>query len=320
MRKGHDAAHTRGQPVNLTVPKAYGRHLRLGTCSWKYDSWRGLVYPPDAADLRDRYLTEYAKHLNTVEVDQWFWSLFLSGVKLPDPATVRAYAESVPEDFTFAIKAPNAITLTHFYSRQPKQHADYANKPNAHFLSVGLLKRFLDILSPMQDKLGPIMFQFEYLNRTKMPSLRAYLDKLHEFFAQAPQGFQYAIETRNPNYLRREFFVFLKEHGLGYVFLEGYYMPPIAEVFAKHHAFTADFSVVRLHGSGREEIEQRTSEEWNRIIEPKDQGLDAAASIIRAGTSRGLILAVYANNHFEGCAPLTLERLLAVLGKEQLPA
>jgi uncharacterized protein YecE (DUF72 family) len=69
------------------------------------------------------------------------------------------------------------------------------------------------------------MFQFEYLNKSKMPSLKAFLDWLHEFFEKAPKGFSYAIETRNPNYLSTAFFDFLREHELGHVFLEGYYMP-----------------------------------------------------------------------------------------------
>ena len=47
--------------------------LRIGTCSWKYDSWKGIVYP-DKEEIN--FLEEYSKHFNTVEVDQWFWSLF----------------------------------------------------------------------------------------------------------------------------------------------------------------------------------------------------------------------------------------------------
>ncbi len=299
--------------LDLTVPTALEPFLKVGTSSWKYDSWQGLLYPPGVKDAPGGHLAEYAKHLRTVEVDQWFWSLFPTGVKLPSPTTVKEYAESVPDDFTFAVKAPNAITLTHFYPRQPPRYAEHANQPNTHFLSLDLLSDFLDSLSPMHGKLGPIMLQFEYLNRTKIPSLKAFLDRLHDFFASAPKGFRYAIETRNPNYLRPEFFAFLKEHGLGYVFIEGYYMPHIGEVFAQHDAFTADFSVIRLLGCDREGIEERTGEVWNQLVEPKDQGLDAAASIIRAGTSRGLIMAVYANNHYEGSAPLTLARLLEAL-------
>ena len=48
--------------------------IRIGTCSWKYDSWRGLVYRDQA---KKNYLQEYSELYDTVEIDQWFWSLFL---------------------------------------------------------------------------------------------------------------------------------------------------------------------------------------------------------------------------------------------------
>ncbi len=206
------------------------------------------------------------------------------------------------------------MTLTHFYARQSKSHQDYANRPNEHFLSIDLLHRFLETLSPLGKKLGPAMLQFEYLNRQKMPSLSAFLERLDEFFAKAPEGFQYAIETRNKNYLTDEFFDFLRDHGLGYVFLEGYYMPPIASVAEEHETATADFTVIRLHGGGREEMEERTGKVWNQLVEPHPEGIEAAAEIVRKGRSRGMMTYVNANNHFEGCAPLTLARLVEALG------
>jgi uncharacterized protein YecE (DUF72 family) len=48
-------------------------HLQIGTCSWRYPSWAGLIYSaPEGID----YLAEYAAHYSTVEVDRWFWSLY----------------------------------------------------------------------------------------------------------------------------------------------------------------------------------------------------------------------------------------------------
>ena len=72
----------------------------------------------------DDYLADYARHLSTVEIDQWFWSLFPGGITLPSTDTVKQYAESVPDDFRFTVKAPNAITLTHYYRKQPKGATD----------------------------------------------------------------------------------------------------------------------------------------------------------------------------------------------------
>ena len=54
--------------------------IRIGTCSWKYDSWRGLVYRDQA---KKNYLQEYSELYDTVEIDQWFWSLFGTGKVSP---------------------------------------------------------------------------------------------------------------------------------------------------------------------------------------------------------------------------------------------
>jgi uncharacterized protein YecE (DUF72 family) len=302
------------------IPAELAGHVRIGTCSWKYDSWKGLVYDPKQRYHAEDYLADYAQHFATVEIDQWFWSLFAAGVKLPDPDTVRRYADSVPEGFRFTVKAPNSITLTHPYAKQSPGSKRRANGPNPHFLSVDLLNRFLEILEPMQGKLGPIMFQFEYLNKQKMPSLAAFLDRLQVFFSAAPAGFQYAIETRNPNYLKDEFVAALRQLGLGYVLLEGYYMPRIAEVAAKLDIRTAPFSIIRLHGPDRAEIEKEAGGTWDRIIGPKDDGLKATAAIVGQNVDFGLDTYVNVNNHYEGSAPLTIQRLLGLLRSGSGPA
>jgi uncharacterized protein YecE (DUF72 family) len=295
------------------IPDNYRPCLRIGTCSWKYDSWKGLIYNSNKKYHLGDYLQDYSKYFNTVEIDQWFWSLFPRGAKLPDPETVKIYSDSVPDDFTFTVKVPNSITLTHYYSKQPANLKQFANKPNDHFLDPDLLKRFLEILQPIHKKLGPVMFQFEYLNKNKMPSRRAFLERLHEFFEKAPSGFTYAVETRNPNYLRDDFFKFLREHNLGSVLLDGYYMPPIGEVAGKFDTCCSDFTVVRLHGPDRKAIEDQTGKLWDKIVESKDEGLTSAVSIVRRNVERKVTTYVNFNNHYEGSAPLTIERLVKLL-------
>ena len=226
---------------------------------------------------------------------------------------VQLYAGSVPDDFLFTVKVPNSITLTHYYAKQPAALKGYANRPNPHFLDVELLSRFLEALEPMRDKLGPVMFQFEYLNKKKMPSKEDFLERLDEFFERAPKGFDYAVETRNPNYLAEDFFDFLRERGLGFVLLEGYFMPHIADVAAEHNVRTAEYSIVRLHGPDRQGMEEHTGGLWGEIIDPKDDGLKAAASIIGQNAREGIRTVVNVNNHYEGCAPLTIQRLLRLL-------
>ncbi|MDH3214946.1 MAG: DUF72 domain-containing protein [Candidatus Krumholzibacteria bacterium] len=303
--------------MKVRIPKEFIRYLRLGTCSWKYDSWKGLYYDEDRKYRPHDYLADYAKFLNSVEVDQWFWSLFPGGVRLPEPETVRVYADSVPDDFIFTIKVPNSITLTHYYAKQPKHHIDYAGQPNIYFCDSDLLNRFLDLIAPLGKKIGPIMFQFEYLNKAKMPSRRAFLDKFGHFIAKAPKEFDYAVETRNPDYLSRPFFDFLSEHNLGYVYIEGYHMPHIGAVFERHQPVTARASVIRLHGDDRAQIEKTTGEKWNRIVAPKPRGLRSAARVVMANRKRGIRTFVNVNNHYEGSAPITVGRFLESLADEE---
>ena len=73
--------------LNLEIPAPYRSVLRVGTCSWKYEGWKGLIYRTGVKYAAGDYLADYAKHFSTVEVDQWFWSPFPAGIRLPDPET-----------------------------------------------------------------------------------------------------------------------------------------------------------------------------------------------------------------------------------------
>ena len=114
-------------------------NLRIGTCSWKYPSWRGLVYSK-AKDIN--YLEEYSNRYSTVEVDQWFWSLFKKGkIRLPEIEMVAEYGSSVPAGFRFTVKVPNSITLTHYYKKKKSDPLE----ENPHFLSLSLFEEFLSL-------------------------------------------------------------------------------------------------------------------------------------------------------------------------------
>jgi uncharacterized protein YecE (DUF72 family) len=282
------------------------KHLHIGTCSWKYDSWRGLVYP-EGKEIN--YLQEYSRQFSTVEVDQWFWSLFKGTVVLPKAEVVREYAQSVPPGFIMSIKIPNSITLTHQY--KTKQSDPLV--PNPHFLSSDLMGKFLQTLEPLGDHIGPLMFQFEYLNKNKMASLGHFTEMFEVFLQGLPSGYQYCIEIRNPNFLKKEYFDFLAEHHLGPVFLQGYYMPPIIDLYKKYKDYLSDPVVLRLHGPDRQGMEKRTKKIWNKIIEPRDDELLQLRNIVNDLRERQHQVFINVNNHYEGSAPRTIEKIRALL-------
>ncbi len=242
--------------------------LRIGTCSWKYDSWSGLLY---SGVNKINFLEEYATHFNTVEIDQWFWSLFGSDkVVLPDPLVVENYSNSVPADFLFSIKIPNSITLTHYYQKNK-------NVPlieNPFFLSENLFRQFEYSISQLGDKIGPLMLQFEYLNKNKMPSQDDFQLMLTEFIRNIHSKSNLAIEIRNPNYLNSSYFDFLIKNNLAHVFLQGYYMPSIFDVYKKHRNHIKDSCIIRLHGPDRKGIEAKSGGIWNKIIENRDSEIE----------------------------------------------
>ncbi len=280
--------------------------LRIGACSWKYPSWEGLVYS-QAHDIN--YLAEYAKRFRTVEIDQWFWSLFdLDQIGMPRAETVAEYRESVDDAFRFTVKAPNAITLTHFYRKGSQR----GNGKNPYFLSVRLLEDFLALIGPLKDLTGSVVLQFEYLNKQKMSGIGEFLDRLGAFLNQlagsSAAQWPLSIEIRNPQYLTPAYVDLLDEHGLSPVYCHGYYMPPAQEVFPDRRASLTGPSVVRLLGTDRQGIEKETGKRWNRVVAPRDDELPQIADLAIELLAGGDVY-VNVNNHYEGCAPETIEKL-----------
>jgi uncharacterized protein YecE (DUF72 family) len=264
------------------------------------------------------YLAEYARRWRTVEIDQWFWTL-------PEPATASEYAAAVPDDFLFTVKLPNALSLTHFY----RKRGETGLRPNPQFLSAALLADILERLSPLAGRVGMLMLQFEYLNRQKMASRDEFLSRLDAFFdaaagarfggepifpraGESTSGPALAIELRNPNWLDGKWFEFLARRGLANVFLQGYYMPPVAPLYERFGALLRGSTAVRLHGPDREGMEKASGESWDRIIAPKDAELADIAAMVRDMADHGLTVFLNVNNHYEGSAPLTLQKLEAL--------
>lgn len=287
--------------------------IRIGSCSWKYDSWEGLVY---SAAKGINFLEEYAAKYDTVEIDQWFWSLHgPDKITLPRPDTVREYASSVPTDFRFTVKAPDSVTLSHY--RQKRKTDPLVGNP--HFLSTELFLRFLDTLEPMQPMLGPVMLQFEYLNRQKMPDRGLLFDRLSEFLSFCPKDIPVGIELRNPNWIDARFFALLDECGSFPVYLQGYYMPPVWEVAERRGGGEAERTeggrtvVIRLHGPDRKGMEERSGLRWDRIVEARDEDLERIVALARGFAAQGMDVFLNVNNHFEGSAPLTIQKLVRLL-------
>jgi uncharacterized protein YecE (DUF72 family) len=284
-------------------------NVHLGTCSWKYDSWRGLIYPEKG---KINFLQEYARHYSTVEIDQWFWSLFTpEKVKLPETKVVEEYLNSVPSSFKFTVKVPNSITLTHFYQHGKTKGEQL--RANPYFLSIDLFDEFLGRIEPLRKQIGVLMFQFEYLNKKKMTSQKEFFNQLSSFIEKSSKNYPYAIEIRNPNYLNQDYFEHLNQLRLFFVFVHGYYMPSIITVYNKFSTYIKEKTVIRLMGRDRKKIEKQSKNQWDQIVDSKDDELEDIIQIIKDLELRQVEVYLNINNHYEGSAPLTINKIREML-------
>ena len=121
-----------------------------------------------------------------------------------------------------------------------------------------------------------------------------------------------AAECRNANYLTREYFQFLRDHAIAHIFSEKLFLPHVYELYEKVNDLVGDRVAVRLLGGDRKEIEKKTGGKWNEIVEPKTD-LPEVAGMLRDLAKGSRLVKVYLNNHYEGSAPKSIDRLRELL-------
>ena len=89
------------------------RNIFLGTSSWKYSGWCGLLYDESRYLWRGKFaekrfeqrcLAEYAEVFKTVCVDAAYY-------RFPDQRYLENLVAQVPEDFRLSLKVTDDITL-----------------------------------------------------------------------------------------------------------------------------------------------------------------------------------------------------------------
>jgi hypothetical protein len=94
-------------------------------------------------------------------------------------------------------------------------------------------------------------------------------------------------------------------------------MPHSADVFSRYDTSTEAPAIARLHGPEGEAMKEAAEGRWDRLIEPRPESINAAVDIVRANFRLGRKTFVNINNHFEGCAPLTVERFMNALRQKK---
>ena len=144
--------------------------LQIGTSGWVYKHWMGVFYPPHLQS--EQQLSFYAQHFRTVEINFYFY-------RLPEPSFFETWRSQTPEAFLFAVKASRY--LTHMKKLKDPQEP---------------LSRLMERAGGLQEKLGPILFQFPHTWHLNVERLQSFLELLQTY----PQQ-RYTFEFRHKSWL-----------------------------------------------------------------------------------------------------------------------
>jgi uncharacterized protein YecE (DUF72 family) len=212
--------------------------IRVGISGWTYAPWRGVFYPKGLKPGQE--LGYAAAHVRAIEVNGTFYAM-------QRPSDFENWAQQVPADFLFAVKASRYIT----HNLRLRD----AEVPLANFIASGLLR--------LGIHLGPILWQFPANFRFDAERIEPFLRMLpHDTGAAAALGrrhdnrlrapaflemeprrrIRHAFEVRHDSFRCADFIELLRAYDVALVCADSVKWPRLMDV-------TSDFVYCRLHGS-----------------------------------------------------------------------
>ncbi len=136
-----------------------------------------------------------------------------------------------PAGFRFGFKVPEQITVE-CWPVHPRYGA-LAGLENPTFLDAGLFEQaFLRVLEPYREQVGVLIFEFGTFRQKSFANAEEFAEALEPFLERLPAGWRYAVEIRNAEFLRPEYFDCLRAHNVAHVYNAWTRMPEIAEQLA----------------------------------------------------------------------------------------
>jgi uncharacterized protein YecE (DUF72 family) len=287
--------------------------VHLGTSSWSFPGWTGLVYAPrhgkpeSEQRLARGGLAAYAQHplFGSVSLDRTFYAPLLAD-------EYAAYAAAVPDDFRFVVKAPAAIT-------DPFKRAGSSglvSGDNPTFLDAATARAVCvaPAVTGLGAKLGAIVFQFPPLGRVLLADVPRLVARLVAFVAALPRprtdslphGPALALEIRDP--------AGLLDGGAIPCLAAHARMPPLekqADVWRIDRFPLSSPLVIRwnLHAGKDYEGAKQEYFPFDRLVEEDLQTRDSLARLVRTQARSGRTVLVTINNKAEGSAPWSVRRL-----------
>jgi uncharacterized protein YecE (DUF72 family) len=263
--------------------------IRIGTCAWSYDEWRGAFYPADLPS--EQWLEFYARYFSAVEVDSTFYHA-------PAENTLRRWLEVTGSEFRFACKLPREITHL-------KRLHDCGTE----------LQSFLRAMETLAPKLHVLVIQLPPSFAPKDGRIA-----LRKFLEQLPRDFRYAIEFRHPGWHRPQIIRLLEKHRVCWVWADS---SPLNERNLAPFEFlprTTDFIYLRLLGdyATKYDSDGGRLHHYGKLLWKREAALESWSLRLERHLSDVRSDWIFVNNHFEGFAPESCQRLAKRLGFELL--
>lgn len=269
---------------------------RFGTSSWSERSWVGPVYPPGTRP--GDFLAHYSRRYEAVEVDTSYY-------RVPALEMVAGWRAKTPSGFRMAAKFPRSIV-----------HAGAGPRPDAERALLleevgGELESFLASMKVLGDRAGPLLLQLPYFNRSHFKGEDEFLARLDAFLSALPRDQRYAVEVRNKHWFTSALTAVLRAHEVAFCLSDLSYLPHPAEVIDRLDVVTTDFSYVRLIGD-RARIDGLTKTFDREVL---DQGprIERLAQSLRSLNGKIREVWAFANNHYAGHGPASIDRLAAAV-------
>ena len=293
------------------VAASLPERLHIGSSSWHFPGWAGLVWDGDydKTMLSKHGLPAYARHplLNAVGIDRTFYRPLTA-------SQFARYAAQVPDDFRFIVKAPSLIA-----DAVVRDENGRGMQANPTFLDPILaVQQFVQpALDGLGHKLGALVFQLSPLPGPMLARMPAVLEQLRTMLRAlpalapvAPDGV-IAVEVRNPDFLVPEFVDVLRDAGATYCLGLHPKLPPIDQQLPLLRALwpgplVCRWNLNRLHGAYGYEDARELYLPFDKVIDPDPDTRATLARVIVGTTRAGHHAYVTVSNKAEGSAPLTV--------------
>jgi uncharacterized protein YecE (DUF72 family) len=310
-RRSRDVLAAPPSPELLALAGELPPQVHLGTSTWSFPGWNGIVYGDEYSNskLSREGLTAYGAHplLKTVSIDRSFYQAL-------SVTEYLRYAQQVPEHFRFIVKAP--MTITDATVRAG--HGEPVSL-NPCFLNAEMaIGEFVTpCLEGLGAKAGALVFQLSPLPDQMLAQPAVFIERLGAFLnalPTLPDGTCYAIEIRDASLLTPRFIRTLKAAGVRYCVGIHARMPdPLrqAAALALLDGEPAGPLIVRwsLHGGFKYEQAKAKYEPFNQLVDQDPATRESLAELAARYALAGQPVVIAINNKAEGSAPLSCVEL-----------